>query len=116
MITILRAAGGSPNKLPAATKHPAPGTVLRWDTGADPFAPWAAARGLLSILRQRFGDSEVDAAIAPHRATLSLVLYGLVKSLNPEELHLRHSQSGLLLGFLPNTTLDPRPLAFGAMS
>jgi tetratricopeptide (TPR) repeat protein len=72
--------------------------------------PWAGARHLLALLRARLDDAAVEQAIAPQRATLSLVLRGLEGQLTAEERVQRAAQSGLCRGFLPSRGLSNRHL------
>jgi tetratricopeptide (TPR) repeat protein len=72
--------------------------------------PRAGARQLLALLRARLGHATVEQAIAPQRATLSLVLRGLEGQLTAEERAQRAEQSGLSRGLLPSRNLSRRHL------
>lgn len=72
--------------------------------------PWEGARRLLSFLRTSLSDSTVEKAIEPSQAILCLTLRGLVPKLSQDEQKMHAANSGLTLGFLPGTFLNPRPL------
>ena len=72
--------------------------------------PLGGARQLLGALQLRLDDGVVDAALAPHRALLSLSLRGLVGSLDASERQTREHESALFLATLPGTGLSARPV------
>ncbi len=73
-----------------------------------PPVPWAGARALVATLRERLGDAAVDAALAPRRGPLSLVLRKL--PLSEEERDERDRCSLGVLGRLPNMIPNGRVL------
>jgi tetratricopeptide (TPR) repeat protein len=106
LLTLVRG-GRADVRAHLAARHP--GAVV---LDADPrlTLPLGGARTLLAALRAGLGDAAVEAAVAPHRALLSLTLRGLSASLDAAETAQRRHASARFLATLPGTGISARPL------
>ena len=88
-----------------------PARALRLDVDPRFPVPWAGARVLLALLRRHLDSEQVEAALGPHRALLSLVLRGLSPSLTDAERARRDGFAAQSLGFMSHGRITSGPLA-----